>query len=332
MTIRFAEDEVRPMGRAAAGVRGMKLKADDEVVSCDVARDDATILIVTDAGYGKRTQLDKFNRQGRGGQGVKGIKLTARKGVVVAAFMVGLDDEIFVIASSGTAHPHVGARDLLAGPRRHRRPGHEPRRRRDRGLGGARCCRPRSRPAPRPSAHRLTGRRPPTFPDRSPASVGRWRQALDGVREWRGPTIGGQVLPLMVLVVLVAMGAAAGCWATWASRWSTGPGPGPPPMPPRWPGWTAGARRAEPVARANGGRVRALRDHRRAPPRWRCRWARLGGHGPGPRRWAGDAPAAGAVGPATTGAGESQVDQAGPAGYGPCAPSGAIAQSVRAHP
>ena len=93
---------MRPMGRTAAGVRGMKMKAEDEVVSCDVARDDAAILIVTDAGYGKRTQLDKFNPQGRGGQGVRGIKLTARRGYVVAAFMVGLDDEIFVIASGGT--------------------------------------------------------------------------------------------------------------------------------------------------------------------------------------------------------------------------------------
>jgi DNA gyrase subunit A len=103
MTIRFNEAEVRAMGRAAAGVRGMKLKDDqDEVVSCDVARDDTAILIVTSAGYGKRTQLDKFNTQGRGGQGVRGIKITARKGEVVAAFMVGIDDEIFVIASTGT--------------------------------------------------------------------------------------------------------------------------------------------------------------------------------------------------------------------------------------
>jgi DNA gyrase subunit A len=103
MTIRFNESEVRSMGRAAAGVRGMKLKDDeDEVVSCDVARDDTAILIVTSAGYGKRTQLDKFNSQGRGGQGVRGIKITARKGEVVSAFMVGIDDEIFVIASTGT--------------------------------------------------------------------------------------------------------------------------------------------------------------------------------------------------------------------------------------
>jgi DNA gyrase subunit A len=99
--IRFSEDDVRPMGRAAAGVRGMKLRAGDEVVSLDTCRDDVAILIVTDAGYGKRTQLEHFNRQGRGGQGVKAIKLTAKKGSVVSAFMVGLDDEIFVIASGG---------------------------------------------------------------------------------------------------------------------------------------------------------------------------------------------------------------------------------------
>src|SRR4029077_4835501 len=68
-TIRFSETEVRAMGRAASGVRGMKLKAGDEVVSVDVARDDTAILMITESGYGKRTQLDRFNVQGRGGQG-----------------------------------------------------------------------------------------------------------------------------------------------------------------------------------------------------------------------------------------------------------------------
>src|SRR3954468_5811579 len=100
-TIRFSEDAVRPMGRSAAGVIGMRLKAGDEVVSCDVARDDVDILIVTDAGYGKRTKLERFPRKGRGTMGVKGIKLTARRGHVVAAFMVGLDDEIFIVSSAG---------------------------------------------------------------------------------------------------------------------------------------------------------------------------------------------------------------------------------------
>ncbi len=101
MTIRFAEDEVRAMGRSAGGVRGMRLRPGDEVVSCDVARDDCDILLVTDAGYGKRTKLERFNAQTRGGQGVKGIKLTARRGRIVAAFMVGLDDEIILIATGG---------------------------------------------------------------------------------------------------------------------------------------------------------------------------------------------------------------------------------------
>jgi DNA gyrase subunit A len=102
MTIRFDENDVRAMGRTAGGVRGMKLKnADDRVVSVDVARDDAAILMMTEAGYGKRTQLDRFNVQGRGGQGVRGIKLTGRKGAVVAAFMVGLDDEIVAVSNNG---------------------------------------------------------------------------------------------------------------------------------------------------------------------------------------------------------------------------------------
>jgi DNA gyrase subunit A len=101
MTIRFNEDEVRPMGRDAAGVRGMNLRDGDEVVSIDPARDDTSILMVTDAGFGKRTQLHQFNRQGRGGMGVRGIRLTAQRGQVVAAFMVGLEDEILVISSAG---------------------------------------------------------------------------------------------------------------------------------------------------------------------------------------------------------------------------------------
>jgi len=102
MTIRFNEGDVRAMGRSAAGVRGMKLKtSDDAVVSCDVARDDTAILLMTEAGFGKRTQLDKFNTQGRGGQGVRGIKLTGKKGVVAAAFMVGIEDEIVAVSSGG---------------------------------------------------------------------------------------------------------------------------------------------------------------------------------------------------------------------------------------
>ena len=101
-TIRFSEKQVRPMGRSAAGVRGMRLRAGDEVVSVDVAKDDASILLVTESGYGKRTQISNFTRKGRGGMGMIGIKLTGKKGRVVAAFMVGIEDEIVAVSSAGT--------------------------------------------------------------------------------------------------------------------------------------------------------------------------------------------------------------------------------------
>ena len=99
--IRFSENDVRPMGRDAAGVRGMRLRSGDEVVSLDVVRPDADVLIVTDAGYGKRTKTDHFGTQGRGGQGVRAIKLTAVRGRVVSAFMAGLDDEILLVSTGG---------------------------------------------------------------------------------------------------------------------------------------------------------------------------------------------------------------------------------------
>jgi len=101
-TIRFSEKQVRPMGRSAAGVRGMRLRSGDEVVSVDVAKDDSSILLVTESGYGKRTQISNFTRKGRGGLGMIGIKLTGKKGRVVAAFMVGIDDEVVVVSSAGT--------------------------------------------------------------------------------------------------------------------------------------------------------------------------------------------------------------------------------------
>src|SRR5580692_2905133 len=99
--IRFSENDVRAMGRDAAGVRGMRLRSGDEVVSLDVVRPDADVLIVTDAGYGKRTKTDHFSSQGRGGQGVRAIKLTAVRGRVVSAFMAGLDDEILLVSTGG---------------------------------------------------------------------------------------------------------------------------------------------------------------------------------------------------------------------------------------
>jgi DNA gyrase subunit A len=114
MTIRFAENGVRAMGRDAGGVRGMKLRStDDAVVACDVARAGAVMLFVSTSGHGKRTKLDLFKRQGRGGQGVRGVKITAARGGVVGAFGVSEDDEILVFSSAGNII-RMGAKEISA--------------------------------------------------------------------------------------------------------------------------------------------------------------------------------------------------------------------------
>ncbi len=99
--LRFSEAGVRPMGRTAAGVKGMKLKPGDVVVSADAGRAADSLLLVTDAGYAKRTKMSQFPRKGRGTQGVIGAKITGKKGHLVAAFVVGLEDEIVAVASDG---------------------------------------------------------------------------------------------------------------------------------------------------------------------------------------------------------------------------------------
>ncbi|MFO7591084.1 MAG: DNA gyrase subunit A [Acidimicrobiia bacterium] len=100
-TIRFSEAGVRPTGRASAGVRGMRLKPGDAVVSCDAYRRGAVMLFVSSSGHGKRTKLALFHRQGRGGMGVRGMKITAKRGAVVGAFCVSDEDEILVFSSAG---------------------------------------------------------------------------------------------------------------------------------------------------------------------------------------------------------------------------------------
>ncbi len=100
----FSETEVRPMGRDAQGVIGMKCKADDWLEAFDAVQkndEEAELLVLTDAGYGKRTWLHKYPRHHRGGQGVKTVELTPRRGFVAGAAVVGKEDEVFLIASDG---------------------------------------------------------------------------------------------------------------------------------------------------------------------------------------------------------------------------------------
>ena len=100
-SIRFAESDVRPMGRGAAGVRGIKLPEGHEVIGLSVMRE-GLILTATENGYGKRTNVDDFPLQGRGGQGVIAIQTSERNGDTVGATLVADEDEVMLISSNGT--------------------------------------------------------------------------------------------------------------------------------------------------------------------------------------------------------------------------------------
>jgi len=99
--IRFKESDVRPMGRGAAGVRGIRVTAGHEVIALTIVRE-GMILTATENGYGKRTHIEDFPIQGRGGQGVIAIQTSERNGHTVGAAQVGDDDEIMLISSNGT--------------------------------------------------------------------------------------------------------------------------------------------------------------------------------------------------------------------------------------
>jgi len=98
----FDEEDVRPMGRQARGVRGMKLQPKQEVISLLVAENEQqTVLVATENGFGKRTALGDFRHSGRGTQGVIAIAASARNGKIVAAKLVGDEDEIMLITTGG---------------------------------------------------------------------------------------------------------------------------------------------------------------------------------------------------------------------------------------
>jgi DNA gyrase subunit A len=102
-SIRFpANDEVlRPMGRATSGVQGMRFNADDELLSLNVVRDDTYLLVATSGGYSKRTAIEEYTPQGRGGKGVLTIQYDQRRGSLVGALIVDDEDELYAITSGG---------------------------------------------------------------------------------------------------------------------------------------------------------------------------------------------------------------------------------------
>jgi len=101
MSIRFKEDDVRPMGRTAYGVRGISLREGDAVMAMDVLRPGGTILSVTEQGYGKRTEIDEYRMQSRGGIGIINIQTSERNGRVVGLAHVADDDELMLITQQG---------------------------------------------------------------------------------------------------------------------------------------------------------------------------------------------------------------------------------------
>jgi len=103
MSVRFSatDEALRPMGRATAGVKGMKFREGDSLLSASVAAPGQYVFVVTDGGYAKRTAIDEYRVQGRGGYGIKVAKLNDDRGTLAGGLMVSEDDEVLVVLSSG---------------------------------------------------------------------------------------------------------------------------------------------------------------------------------------------------------------------------------------
>jgi len=113
--IRFPEDKVRPMGRTAYGVHGIKLRLDDYVIGMVVVKREATLLTVTENGFGKRTKISDYRVTNRGGKGVINIKASKRNGEVVAVKEVVNDDELILITKHGiTNRQRVGKISVIS--------------------------------------------------------------------------------------------------------------------------------------------------------------------------------------------------------------------------
>ncbi|MFC5450652.1 DNA gyrase subunit A [Paenibacillus aestuarii] len=102
MSIHFPEQDVRPMGRSATGVKGIHLDNDDSVIDMDVVHEDNSVLIVTTKGFGKRTPVSEYRIQTRGGKGIKTLNVTDKNGPIVGLKVVQNDEDLMIITASGT--------------------------------------------------------------------------------------------------------------------------------------------------------------------------------------------------------------------------------------
>lgn len=101
LVIRFSEEDVRPMGRTARGVKGITLDEDNSVVGMTLCLNDLDVLFVTENGYGKRTRVDEFRTQSRGGKGLIGLRVSPKTGLVVGIMSVTDSDDIMLITEDG---------------------------------------------------------------------------------------------------------------------------------------------------------------------------------------------------------------------------------------
>jgi DNA gyrase subunit A len=117
MSIRFKADEeaMRPMGRSTSGVIGMHFRGDDQLLSASVVADAGSVFVVTEGGYAKRTAVDQYRPQQRGGLGIKVAKLNDERGVLAGALIVEDDDEVLVVLASGKVVRSAVAEDPAKG-------------------------------------------------------------------------------------------------------------------------------------------------------------------------------------------------------------------------
>jgi DNA gyrase subunit A len=123
MSIRFTatDEQLRPMGRATSGVIGMRFRDGDELLSMDVVRPGADLVVATGGGYIKRTNVEEYRRQGRGGYGIIAAKVTEDRGNLVGSLIVHVGDEVLAITSSGgvirtrvtESDPRITGRDTM---------------------------------------------------------------------------------------------------------------------------------------------------------------------------------------------------------------------------
>ncbi len=101
MSIRFDEKDIRPMGRTAMGVKGITLSEGDKVVSMSLSDEGEDLLVVSQNGYGKRTDINEYRSQIRAGKGIKTYNMSEKTGEIVGATMVNNEDELMLINSDG---------------------------------------------------------------------------------------------------------------------------------------------------------------------------------------------------------------------------------------